>query len=620
MLPSLATAPDHTGPLPFVASLNERPFDQFGLADRLVAGVVGTQTFAVEPKDAGPTTTRKLRFETYRKEIGPEPRRALDGLDEAASRRVTLHAEGPLGHHFDPDAADAPGFVNSSYLLHLGGTDPDRNVPEMFTQIEMRRLVDPGWSFAPPRTDTAPLPAIWALDLSEIDIPEGTSLNLMHETASDGPAGTNLMAAVSVMAHGDELAVRVSKDAAYADPAAPGAGPAELCRVTPRQAGAHLVLRSLGEDGFEVLILSQALAPGAAAKSISAPQLVAAATYKAGPLKNVVKKGGTSLLGKIRQILMGGATGRTWVKSAYDMTRFCVGDALSGLGAVRAVLDGPSVQFKTPDNHDLRLASRDVFAPEALGVHTHLAAVTLKRAPAKGRTVLVPGATVLLDPIGRGTLPAAVDASQVALMAFESPAEVLRLNARTNEARATFDLDAVAATDDPQTDILLRLRVAGMDLGDEDGLVVSLQAGNWDADRLPSFEVQRDQLDGVSYIDIRLPVGGGQAQPTLYTHDPSGQRIALDPFEIPDITPAAGHLTLGIKGLSRATLDVSMIPALPRGTGAWNWDWVFPPVAGLADGAAPPVLDTSTRPEHMRRQIEAVLAPLGISDPIRVAD
>ncbi|MEM7717645.1 MAG: hypothetical protein AAF222_00445 [Pseudomonadota bacterium] len=627
VLPSLATAPGHTGPLPYVASLNERPFDQFGLADRLVAGVTGTQTFAlttIEEKEEGKKVKqRKLTFETFRKEVGPEPRRALDGLDDVASRRVTLRTEGPVGHHFDPDAAEAPGFVNSSYLLHLDGTEPTRDVPEMFAQIEMRRLVDPGWSFARPRPDVALLPAVWALDLTDKDlnIPDRTALVLLHKPTSDAPNGAGRLAAVTLEAVGDEVILRVHKDAAYADPAKPGADPAELCRVNLRDTKVHLVLRSLGEDGYEVLILSQAPAPGAEKTGVSAPQLVASSVYKAGPLDDVqLQDGGASQLSLIKPILMGGAPGTMWVKSAYDMTRFCVGDALADLSGVRARLDRTTLRFQTPTGDKLRLTSRDVFAAGALGVHTHLAALTLGRAPSAGRTVLLPGKTVLLDPTGTGQLAGTGKTTGVALMAFESPAEVLTLGSGNAAPAATFDLDAVDAARDPQTDILLRLRVAELTVNGEDGLTLRLASRGWNMQAPPIVTIPADQLDVLSYIDIRVPVGGGPVQTTLYTHDPEGEGVPLEAGNMPQVAGLTGHLTLSLSGKVTATLDASMIPALPRDSDAWNWDWVFPPVAGDPDGTAPPALDTAIRPDHLRNQIEAVFAPLGISDPIKIAD
>lgn len=650
ILPSLTPADAGGGPLPFVASLNERPFDQFGLADRVVAGVRTAQKFELterevpqEPEQSGgqyaeekaPIRKRILEFDAYRKEVGPEPRRSQKAIGQGASRDVVLRTEGPVGHHFDPASADAPGFVNTSYLLHLEGiaAEDTAQTSEMFAAVELRRLVDPGWTFVPEPDTGAPLPGTWWLDLGRF---AGNGLDIRHAkpkktlSAQDAPSAVadgTFFVPVALRANGNDLVVHVHKDAAYGDDIAGGETRlTELCRLDLRREGGFLIHRSLGEDAYEIAIVRQRATDDGTRNALTAPQFVAAARFRAGAFENVLDaKNGTSFLGQIAPMLMGHTPSAMWAKSAYDLSRFCVGNAIAPLDGLVARLSGRELHFETPSGDRRRLTSRDAGAPEPLSVHTHLAALMLRQSANEGRTVLLPEEAVLLDPVGSGKLSQTHDVALASLLAFESPAEVITIGDAGGSAIATFDLDAVPEGDEEHPDILLRCRIVAIDLEKEGDLTLNAFAGNEAA----AVVVKKAEWAGLSYIDLRVPRAGGTIIATGYGKDADGTTIELGDAPAP---VARNTLTLSVGFPEGAvTLDVSMIPAVPRGHSAWNWDWVFPTVATggreeaeqtqqRAKDAPPeivvPAMAEATRAENMRHQKEAVLAPLGMTEPV----
>lgn len=143
---------------PIAAVLQERPFDQGGLAERIVAeartGVgyvfVGDK---VEPGD-------------LRKELGPDPRLSFFPAPGGKAQRALLSAEGPLGLTFDATAGTSQAFPNSVLMLHpetlaaagngyvaqplstFAGDDAPLAVAgaqEHFFGVALRRYLDPEW-------------------------------------------------------------------------------------------------------------------------------------------------------------------------------------------------------------------------------------------------------------------------------------------------------------------------------------------------------------------------------------------------------------------------------------------------------------------------------------------
>jgi hypothetical protein len=600
VLPSLAGARDDDAPLPFVLSLGERPFDQYGLADRVVPEITTIQTYALT--DTG-EDAKRLYFETYRKEVGADPRGRLEAIDDRTSRGVLLRPEGPVGHHFDPAEADAPGFVNSSYLLHLDGLDPRWRHDQMLAAIEVRRMVDPGWAHVPPVVPATPVdaetPPGWSVDLGEIS----RELFIAH--------GDSAAPAVLVTPGEAGLSVKVDRQAAYgnADTQAPGL--TELCRLDPEGGQLRLVHRTLGKEGFEVLALRQL-----GAGTFAAPQIVASARYKAdGPprlLRAPAKEGDTPEPVAVRPLLMSGAPSAQWATSGYDLEHVCLGDAVAPLSEARAMVERAELGFHTLGGERTRMTSRDALTDHILGVHTYFAALMLRQSTNEGRKVQLPERTLLLDPNGRAQVGDAPATEEAAIMAFAAPAEVV-----TDTTPATFDLDAVAPR---QQGLLFRCRIVNHAAQGPVSITLGQPPEATDVDtpaKAAVVTLQPAQLAQNRYIDIRLKQTGALDEVRLYGREGGGiSAILSDDATLGEANLALGAITLTIAGAASVVMDVSMIPAQPSLRSAWNWDWVFPPVsAGDATGEGPALMETALRPAALRAQQEAVLAPLGVSDP-----
>lgn len=599
ILPSLAGSRDQDAPLPYVLSLNERPFDQFGLADRILPQVTTIQTFTLTE----PTAASRLNFDQYRKEIGPDPRVSLSPVNDALSRKVTLRPEGPAGHHFDPPNADAPGFVNTSYLLHLEGLDPAWTHQQMFAAIELRRMVDPNWTFSPPPpAGVDHTPPAWTLDLN---LP-GQRLEIVH--------GPLKIPAIRITRTNDNQVIEIDKQAAYGDASSQTAGFAELCTLTADSAGPRLIHRNLGKAGFEVLILRQT-----GTTSMFGPQIVASARYKADGMPVALQYAANLMPEELplTPVLLSDAPGAQWALSAYDIGHVCFGRHIAPLSDAVATITNGELGFHTAAKNAQRLTSRDALADHPLGVHTYLAAVTLRPSDTTGRRVMLPQQTVMLNPVGRARLsPGAARIEHAALMAFAAPAQVI-LKRGASASSATFDLGEVGLA--PEGDLLFRCRISALVSGTQNTLTLTFSTPV-DQAQTVSVTLSGDELSLLQYIDIRISTDGRLGDVLRYTRDPAGVSASVNNGAMAGQVPLNyGAITLTVSGPDWVDMDVSMIPAMPNAASAWNWDWVFPPVATTSaetDGPAP--MDSALRPDALRRQREAVLSPLGMSPAFSV--
>ncbi len=634
ILPSLGGRQVGDAPLPYVCSLNERPFDQYGLADRVLPEVTTIQTYSVNlPEDVdgdaeGETQEEpaRLAFDTYRKEIGPEPRANLKPVADDPSRQVTVRTEGPVGHHFDPPNADAPGFVNTSLLMHLDGLDPAWAGEQMFSAISLRRMVDPGWAWTPPAPETEDdaLPTSWTFCLNNLP----GEVAILHG-AEDTPR-------VWVESGENVLTIWVDKQAAYGDggpetgaatqSTGDGAGLeladdvppqtddlAELCRVNPDDARLRMVHRSLGKLGYEVMILRDV-----ENTPFAWPQIVASARYKADgsprPVLLTYAGDGAPAPLEVTPILVGDATRAQWALSAYDLGQVCFGTRAAHLSEAAAVVEDGMLGFQTHTGEARRLTSRDALIPDALGVHTYFGALTLRRSTNAGRKVYLPQNMVMLDPHGRANLAQGKDTDRAAILAFEAPAEVLRLQS-LETASTVFDLDAVQSK--AHSALLFRCRIST--LVPSEGGIMTLEFASTAKLKLHDID-----FHALQYVDVLVSPDGRLGEARLYWHDEAGTTSVLEgaalehhlAYDNGEVSLTDGEIKLSVSGPKKLDMDVSMIPHFPTDGSGWDWDWVFPPVAGTgADAAGPAQMEDALRPAALTGQHEAVLAPKGMSPP-----
>lgn len=147
LLPLMAPVGEVITSPPILAVLEEKPFVDGGLAER-VLGMIHTGVHFGFPHPR-PTDPNKwvVQPQDTRKEIGPNPRMALRPLDTETALAATFSHEGPIGLSFDADTAVAPAWVNSQHLftpLRLGKT-PGGLQDELHMGVSLIRVLDPSW-------------------------------------------------------------------------------------------------------------------------------------------------------------------------------------------------------------------------------------------------------------------------------------------------------------------------------------------------------------------------------------------------------------------------------------------------------------------------------------------
>ncbi len=159
-----------------LATLQERPFEHGGLADRICGQIktgVGYGFPSPDPKEqdgsapdaAGPATGVQkerlpVRAADVRKEVGPDPRLTYVPTKAEEARGMVLLGEGPVGLTFDRSDAPAPAFANALYtfhprtLLHEDQSGPTV-LEEHFIGVNFLRFLDHRWTVDDPEPPTS---------------------------------------------------------------------------------------------------------------------------------------------------------------------------------------------------------------------------------------------------------------------------------------------------------------------------------------------------------------------------------------------------------------------------------------------------------------------------------
>lgn len=142
----LTTTPGNDGrkpPAPPIAAiLQEAPFAQAGLADRICSEIKTGFGYGFENDQPAP-----VEILDSRKEVGTTPYLTYEPLDAATASGMVLITEGPMGLTFDTVDAPAPAFPNTMLTLRpttwLGKEPP---LEELMLGITMTRYIDPNWA------------------------------------------------------------------------------------------------------------------------------------------------------------------------------------------------------------------------------------------------------------------------------------------------------------------------------------------------------------------------------------------------------------------------------------------------------------------------------------------
>ena len=178
----LTTTPGNDGrkpPAPPIAAiLQEAPFAQAGLADRICSEIKTGFGYGFENDQPAP-----VEILDSRKEVGTTPYLTYEPLDAATASGMVLITEGPMGLTFDTVDAPAPAFPNTMLTLRpttwLGKEPP---LEELMLGITMTRYIDPDWAVGVPSTTDDSLKAL------ELDPERAWLIKLDTEALNDlGP-------------------------------------------------------------------------------------------------------------------------------------------------------------------------------------------------------------------------------------------------------------------------------------------------------------------------------------------------------------------------------------------------------------------------------------------------
>jgi hypothetical protein len=132
---------------PIMAVSQEPPYAVGGLAERVTAEIKTGYGYGFEQIGAG----NVVQPMDSRKEFGPDPRLTSIATLKKNSFGMALKVDGPVGHSFDEKNLPDRKYVNSSSVLTLTNASlpksSEENYEEHFSQIALRRYLDPSWAF-----------------------------------------------------------------------------------------------------------------------------------------------------------------------------------------------------------------------------------------------------------------------------------------------------------------------------------------------------------------------------------------------------------------------------------------------------------------------------------------
>lgn len=651
--------------LPVTCVMEEPPFAQLGLADRVCADLKTTPTYGFSPADdaiaesanpedsiqpgLAPTAEEEvLQVKDLRKQLGGDPRLTYYGVSDPASRQASLSLEGPVGTHFGSETARAPRFVNSQFLMQANIPNSDihdlAELEESFLAVEMSRYAAPEWSFVP-----RDLPAsATLLNLSTVgpadrmdhaplqpDIDAWITPNANFKLVSE----ENDVAQVDH--HNGITTVRIMRTALMEQG---GDGTVTLIEAPGPLDRFALLLRSLSDNRYVISVFADPVPSKAdddvRRGAIQVPQLLATAEVTASGQLQIDPPM------KWQQTRQSDATLMRWVRTARDMSVFVelgegTEDTPVSLNKAVAVLRDGRLQFEDARKAPLSLASPVSLRRYPLHVHRRLA--MLLRRPTKqiGHEMHIFDRALLADAYAQVpvTDPEGLRGAQVSILEMETRAEITYVedNADPGDhlskyAQATFDLHATRPADGPDRHIrqmLFHIRAANqpLQLG-ETSVVISAAGGDaeevltlgvtsptqtWSLDlMIRTKDGQNPSEDG--FADNAYEWSFGLPGGDWRGFQDAGQIGAI--FKLPAIALTVKRNVQVTPG-TPTWLDVSALhshrsSAVSREHGAiaMDFDWIFGAVDGSED------LESALSPETLSTLPEAQARLVGHSPPL----
>lgn len=137
----LTTSPHEGGTPPIIGFMQEPPFSEGGLADRVAAELKLGFGF-------GSNGEGTVGILDARKEFGPDPRIDYRRIPDSEALAFALVTEGPVGLTFDTPRAGVATFSNSIISMapaRADGKALQRKYEEHFIGVSLRRYLAPGW-------------------------------------------------------------------------------------------------------------------------------------------------------------------------------------------------------------------------------------------------------------------------------------------------------------------------------------------------------------------------------------------------------------------------------------------------------------------------------------------
>lgn len=650
----LTTAPDtlaDDAPAPpVVAFLQEPPFTEGGLADRIGAEIkLGFGFGFTKGHD-------QVGILDARKEIGPDPRLSYSAMPEGQALAMGLVAEGPIGLTFDDPAVSAPAFANAVVSLspiRLPTGKPvaasAASLEEHFLGVALRRYLDPDWigPVGRPRLDGSQ--CLW-LDYDSDVLVSGTTL--LRYRSGTLPA----IDLISLVEQDGQITLHMATAEADAGGANAGTLSVAITALPSPLAKLSLLHHPVAPGRYSISIFC-ALEPTIAAGRSNQPLLLASVEWSPpGAINQAEGEAPKDQQLPAMQLLAPFASARptvasaptflAWTRTSRDFDRVVVGKPRAdhpgmeflparwqSLVARRSTSGLPQLDFLIPTDPAATAAPTDGLdpvwlrpstwpAPYPIHVHRHLALLGTRYAAGMGRPVEVyagaamagASSTHLAD---AGPLSAATN---LRLVEFETPAAILcsSPSVPATYRSAYFDLLSTGGSWADTVRLYLRFvgstdyltRFAGLGLALDYWLLDAQgvrQKAQLDLDLSPlngavGAEIEiHDRMASVVLLDAdgtRRPIAGGALTP-----------LDDDPGFLLRIASASGP--------GEFWSDVSMLhsrsgTSAAGGASAFDFDWLF------SEPASDPAL--AVRPAALARMTEAQARIVSISPVIRIED
>ncbi len=623
---------------PVICVLNEPPFSQLGLAERLSADLVATNTYRFDSPDTEP----HLRLDGLRKEIGPDPRLSYFPVRDKTSLACWIEPEGPVGLHYEGPATDNPAYANCQYMLHLRMADSldaeeRTELEESFAGIALARHADPAWSWITDperRNQLPPDRAVW-LDLEDKPLKLIVPAKIADARKQQTVLEVNPQINDGSMGH-----VKIARTALYADG---GAGFAVLC-----EGNVHaLLFKPLGDNRVRISTFARGNAPDITTKGQDNRHRLLASAVMTLPAHTELDTERDLVTTRQSE-----ATFAEWVKTTRDLSKLLVieNDGEPGLHRTDRLIaraDGTTLSLGT-DSGAAPVMSPLASRQYPLNVQRHLVHLVRRQAPEIGAPVALFDQALLADGAGVSRPPTLPDADtgniSVVVAEMETRANILLVN---NEAAAAkplsdghfaqfnsgvFDLAGTRLINDigalrPTKALRFHIRSANRPL-QLAGLSAELTILDVDGNigKKATFEMflpmpPPESLEGKSDHSADLVVFAKDGSLHRWTRSPSepGVQQLIVGINPDDVTFAETiKLTLSDNDDKERWVDVSLLQSAedfdPDAPDRFEFDWLFASAPSMPRDVLPGALD----PTILNKLPEAQARLIGMTDPIPV--